>query len=184
MLYLISGASRAGKTILAEKLSTKKGISYFSLDWLIMGFTNGIPAYGIHDKLFPEEIAEKSWRFLKAMFESMLFSDVNYIIEGEAMLPELLLELLEKYPDKLKVCFVGFTTVNVEEKVKQVKDFSVTKKDWLSDKSDEYITNHVKNMVVHSKKIKIACKVNNIAYFDTSNNFTESIENAMKYLLK
>ena len=110
----------------------------------------------------------------------MLFSDVNYIIEGEAML----LELLEKYPDKLKVCFVGFTTVTVEEKVKQVKDFSVTKKDWLSDKSDEYITNHVKNMVVHSKKIKIACKVNNIAYFDTSNNFTESIENAMKYLLK
>ena len=52
MLYLISGASRAGKTIIAKKSSTKKDLSYFSLDWLVMGFTKGIPAYGIHDKKY------------------------------------------------------------------------------------------------------------------------------------
>ena len=68
-----------------------------SLDWLVMGFTNGAPHYGIHDKLFPNEIAEKFWRFLKAMCESMLWSEVDYVIEGEAILPVLMRELLDKH---------------------------------------------------------------------------------------
>jgi hypothetical protein len=45
---------------------------YISLDWLVMGFTNGIPKYGIHDKLFPNEIAVKFWSFLEAMCENMI----------------------------------------------------------------------------------------------------------------
>lgn len=44
-----------------------------------MGFTNGFTECGIHDMLFPDEIAEKSWPFLKAMLESMLWTEVDYI---------------------------------------------------------------------------------------------------------
>ncbi len=182
MLYLISGTSRAGKTIIANKLATKKGISYFSLDWLIMGFTNGLPDYGIHDKLFPDEIAEKAWSFLKAMFESMIWEEVDYIIEGEAILPELVIELLKKHPDKLKVCFVGYTDINIDKKVKAIKDFSTTTKDWLSDKPEAYIRDHVNNMVAHSIKIEKSCKENGIAYFNTSSHFIATIEEAISYL--
>ncbi len=183
MLYLISGTSRSGKTMIAKKISAQKSISYLSLDWLVMGFTNGIPEYGIHDKLFPDEIAERSWSFLKAMLESMLWCDVNYIIEGEAILPELIVELSKKYPDKLKICFVGYTDVTVDEKVKDIKKFSTGKSDWLSDKSDEYIIDHVKNMIPYSRKIKKSCKENNIRYFDTSKKFMEAIEQTVAYLL-
>ena len=183
MLYLISGTSRSGKTIVAKKLSVQKGISYLSLDWIVMGFTNGVPEYGIHDMLFPDEIAERSWSFLKAMFESMLWSEVNYIVEGEAILPELIVELCKKYPNKLKICFVGYTDVNVGEKVKDIKRFGGEKGDWLIDKSDEYIIDHVKNMIHYSRKIKKSCKENNIRYFDTSKNFVEVLENTVEYLL-
>ena len=183
MIYIISGTSRSGKTIIAKKIAAKKGISYVSLDWLVMGFTNGIPEYGIHDKLFPNEIAEKFWNFLKAMCENMLWCGVNYIIEGEAILPELIIELVKKYPAKLKTCFVGYTDVDLDEKVKDVKDFSCGEIDWLSDKSDEYIMDHVKNMIAHSIKIKKSCKENNLKYFDTSKNFMDTIEHAVEYLL-
>ncbi len=121
MIYLISGASRAGKTMIAERLAAEKNISYFSLDWLTMAFNNGIPDYGIHHLLFPHEIAERIWSFLKAMLESMLWGEVDYIIEGEAILPELFKDFLEEHPDKLKICFVGFTDVDVEKKVKDIK---------------------------------------------------------------
>ncbi|NHF57860.1 hypothetical protein FK220_000805 [Flavobacteriaceae bacterium TP-CH-4] len=57
MLYIISGSSRSGKTLMAKKILAEKGVSYLLLDWLVMGFTNGIPEYGIHDRLFPDEIA-------------------------------------------------------------------------------------------------------------------------------
>ena len=95
--------------MIAEKISSQKGISYLSLDWLVMGFTNGMPEIGIHDMLFPDDIARRSWSFLKAMFENMLWSNINYIIEGEAILPELIIELLKAHPNKLKICFLGYT---------------------------------------------------------------------------
>lgn len=181
MLYLISGASRSGKTLLAKKLSEQKNISYLSLDWLVMGFTNGIPEYGIHDMLFPDEIAKRMWPFLKAILENMLWSEINYIIEGEAILPELIIELLNKHPDKIKICFVGYTSANIEEKVKDIKKFSLQKNDWLIDKTDTYITDHVKNMITHSIMLKKSCKENNLKYFDSSENFLNTIEDSLEY---
>jgi 2-phosphoglycerate kinase len=184
MLYLISGASRAGKTMIAKTVAARKGISYFSLDWLVMGFTNGIPTYGIHDLLFPDEIAERSWSFLKAMFESMIWGEEDYIIEGEAILPELIIELVNNHAGKLSICFVGYTDVDVHQKFKEIKRYSTGKKDWLNDKSDEYIIDHVNNMVTHSKRIKQSCRENDLAYFDTSSNFLDGINRAMDFLLK
>jgi hypothetical protein len=184
MLYLISGTSRSGKTIIAKKILESKKIPYLSLDWLVMGFTNGLPQYGIHDKLFPNEIAEKFWTFLKAMCDNMLWEDLDYVIEGEAILPELISELLIKYPDKIKICFVGYTNIDVEEKVKSVKEFSIGMNDWLTNESNEYIHDHINNMVTYSRGIKVDCEKNNICYFDTSEDFIGTIDKAVEYLLE
>ena len=69
MLYLVSGTSRSGKTLIAKKLLADKQIPYLSLDWLMMGFNDGIPEYGIHHLLWPNEIAEKMWPFLQGMID-------------------------------------------------------------------------------------------------------------------
>lgn len=183
MLYFISGTSRSGKTMIAEKISSQKGISYLSLDWLVMGFTNGMPEIGIHDMLFPDDIARRSWSFLKAMFENMLWSNINYIIEGEAILPELIIELLKAHPNKLKICFLGYTDVKVEDKMKDIKKFSSVETDWLIDKTDAYIIDHINNMILHSRNIKKSCKEHHIKYFDTSKNFIAGIDKAVEYLL-
>lgn len=182
MLYIISGASRAGKTLVAQKLATQNNTPYFSLDWLVMGFTNGMPEYGVHDLLFPHEIAERSWSFIKAMLESILYSDIDYIIEGEAILPELIIELITKHPNQVKVCFLGFTKVDPNEKAKIIKSYSTLENDWLLDKSDAYILDHTHNMIAHSLKIEKSCQEKDLPYFDTSENFTETMEHIMAYL--
>ncbi|MEM6543134.1 MAG: adenylate kinase, partial [Bacteroidota bacterium] len=117
MLYLIGGASRTGKTLMAKQLSSQMGIPYLSLDWIMMGFTNGIPEYGVHDKLFPDDIAKRLWPFYKAMFESMIAVDTTCIIEGEALLPGLLTQFVQEYPKELKVCFMGYVNVDLVKKV-------------------------------------------------------------------
>jgi 2-phosphoglycerate kinase len=183
MLYIISGASRSGKTITAQKVATQKGIPYLSLDWIMMGFTNGIPEYGIHDKLFPDEIAIRLWSFLKAMLESMIYGDADCVIEGEAILPELITDLITQYPDKLTICFLGYIDVNVEKKTNEIRNFSNAKNDWLEDKPDEYIIDHVKNMIAHSRKIKNSCREYDLKYFDTSQRFMDAIDDTVKYLL-
>ncbi len=182
MLYIISGASRSGKTIIAKRLAARKGIPYLSLDWLMMGFTNGIPEYGIHDKLFPDDIAQRLWSFLKAMLESMIGVETHCVVEGEAVLPELIIELLKEYPDHMRICFLGYTHVNVDKKLKEIRKFSNEKKDWLKDESDTYIRDHVKNMMAHSRMIKTSCKKYDLRYFDTSEKFMETIDDVLIFL--
>ncbi|MEX0330730.1 MAG: hypothetical protein AB3N64_04840 [Puniceicoccaceae bacterium] len=183
MLYLVSGASRSGKTIIAERILEEHGIPYLSLDWLVMGFTNGLPQLGIHDKLMPDEIADGIWDYLKAMCESMIWSGIDYVVEGEAILPARIRELIESHPDKVRIVFLGYTTVDVEEKLREIKKHSVDKVDWLTQESDAYIRDHIQNMVVHSRLIREGCAEHDLPYFDTTEDFCTTLEQAKEYLL-
>lgn len=162
----------------------QRGIPYLSLDWLVMGFTNGIPEYGIHDKLWPDEIAERFWSYLKAMLENMIWSEIDYIIEGEAVLPELIQDLLKKHPGRIRICFVGYANADIDNKVKDVYRYSNGENDWLTNEPKSYVQNHIGNMVQYSKRIKITCDQLGISYFDTSKDFTHVLDEATVYLLQ
>ena len=184
MIYIVSGTSRSGKTLIAKEMMERSGIPYLSLDWLIMGFTKGIPEYGIHDKLWPNEIAERFWSYLKAMLENMLWSGTDYIIEGEAVLPELITELLQSHPQQLKICFVGYAHADVQKKVAAVYAHRRGANDWLTNEPREYVESHIRNMVEYSKRMESSCKTYDIRYFDTSRDFTKGLDDAISYLLE
>ncbi len=184
MLYIISGASRSGKTTIAKRVANHKQIPYLSIDWLMMGFTNGIPEYGIHDKLFPDEIAERMWKFLKAMLESMIYVEEDCVIEGEAILPELIIQLQKKYPDKLTICFLGYTEVGIENKLAEIRKYGNDENDWLAARPDDYINDHTKNMIDFSRKIESSCRKYGLPYFDTSDGLMDSLDRAMRYLVR
>jgi len=183
MLYLVSGTSRSGKTLIAKKILADKRIPYLSLDWLMMGFNDGIPEYGIHHLLWPKEIAKKMGPFLQGMIENMLFDGMDYVIEGEAMLPQFVADLIEKHPDNIKVMFLGYTEINVKDKVALVKKHSDGESDWLTNESDEYIRDHIGNMIAYSKMIKNGCEKHGLSYFDTSDDFLGTIEAATDFLV-
>ena len=184
MIYIISGSSRSGKTIVAKKLMRQINIPYLSLDWLVMGFTNGIPEYGIHDKLWPDEIAEKIWNYLEAMLESMIWSGAEIIIEGEAILPKLISKFSKKHPGKIKICYIGYSNVSVDKKVSEIYAHSVGKNDWLTKEPRAYVEDHTANMITYSRRIEKACKKYGLRYFDTSEEFTETLDQVIAYLIE
>jgi len=148
-----------------------------------MGFTNGVPEYGLHDKLWPDEIARKFWKFFKAMIDNMLWEDLDYVIEGEAILPELVFKLINQHPKKIRIVFVGYTDIGVAEKVRLVKKFSDGENDWLTKESEDYINDHISNMVSYSNMIKKECDRYGLPYFDTSRDFLAGIDEATAYLM-
>jgi hypothetical protein len=183
MLFLVSGASRSGKTLIAKRILADNQIPYLSLDWLMMGFNDGMPDYGIHHLLWPNEIAEKMGPFLRGMIDNMLVDGMDYVIEGEAMLPRMAAELIKKHAGKIRVVFVGYTEIDVEEKVALVKEHGDGQSDWLTRESDEYIRDHIENMIAHSKMIKNGCEKHGLPYFDTSDDFPGTIEAARVFLV-
>ena len=183
MLFLVSGTSRSGKTLIARKLLADRQIPYLSLDWLMMGFNDGIPEYGIHHLLWPNEIAEKMGPFLQGMIDCMLVDGMDYVIEGEAMLPRLVADLVEKNPDKIRAVFLGYTEISVKDKVALVKKHGGGENDWLTKESDEYVRDHIGNMIAYSKSIKNGCERHGLSYFDTSEDFLGAIDAATDFLV-
>lgn len=182
MLYIIGGTSRSGKTMLTRRIHQQMNIPYLSTDWLMMGFNDGIPDYGIHHLLWPDQIAEKMWPFLHGMTDNMLFDGMNYLIEGEAILPENAAQLIARYPDHVQTLFLGYTSISVDEKVAFIKKYNRGENDWLTKEPDTYIRDHVKNMIRYSRKIKKKCEQYGLRYMDTSEDFRDSIERSIEYL--
>lgn len=183
MIYLISGVSRSGKSKLANELHQKTGISYLPLDAIMMAFMHRVKEVGIHDKLWPDVIAEKLWPFLKSFIETLLHNEIDYIIEGEAMLPNLLSPLLKKYPNIMTV-FLGYDGVDIEQKVSDCKTHHTGNNDWLVVESDEFIVDHVENMERYSRKIRDLCEKFDVVYINTTYNFLDKLEDAKALLLK
>lgn len=183
MLILISGTSRSGKTLIARKILADRGIPYLSLDWLMMGFNDGIPEYGINHLLWPNEIAEKMAPFLRGMIDCMLVDGMDYVIEGEAMLPAFVADLVRKHPDRIRAVFVGYTEISVSDKVALVKKHVNSENDWLTNEPDEYIRDHIGNMIAYSKMIRDECKQHGLRYIETSADFPAAIASAVDVLI-
>jgi hypothetical protein len=183
MLFLVGGTSRSGKTLVARKILADRQIPYLSLDWLMMGFNTGIPEYGIHHLLWPNEIAAKMEPFLGGVIDCMLVDGMDYVIEGEAMRPRWVAELIEKHPDKVRAVFVGYTEIDVEDKVALVKEHSSGENDWLTSESDDYIRDHIGNMIAYSKTIRTECEEHRLSYIDTSEDFPGAIAAATEALV-
>ena len=165
--------------MVAREFLKKTGIPYMSVDAIMMGFTNGIPDYGIHDRLWPNEIAEKMWPFFKAMCDNMIWQEIDYVLEGEAFLPHLLCELLDDNPDRVQVAFMGYADADLQEKVKEIKKYSSGVGDWLVGEPNDYIESHIKNMIDYSTMIKAECVKYRVPYFDMSDNFERSIDRVL-----
>ena len=183
MLFLVSGASRSGKTQLARKILGEKGIPYLSIDWLMMGFNNGMPEQGIHHLLWPDDIAERMAPFLSGMIDSLLADDVDYLIEGEALLPRTVAGLIAKHPAKIRAVFLGYACTEIAAKVALIKQYDSAGGDWLTRQSDHYIEDHVGNMIAHSKRIQAACTEHGLPYFDTGADFCRSMDAAADLLI-
>ena len=152
MIYLIGGPPKCGKTTLAKRLSKSKGIPWVSTDTLQnvikpymnkRDFSKKFPAStqrcNNNDEKYSQystdEIIEAYKQQAKTsyqaidMFAICEITDGNdFIIEGYHIEPELVAELNEKYPNKLRSIFL----VKSDES-KFVNDIkkSTTPNDWI-----------------------------------------------------
>jgi hypothetical protein len=121
--------------------------------------------------------------FLLGMIDSMLTDGMDYVIEGEAMLPQLVADLVDKHPGKIRAVFLGYTEISVDDKVALIKKHGDGVNDWLINKSDEYIRDHIENMIAYSKMIKSKCEEHGLSYFDTSEDFLGATQAATDFLV-
>lgn len=184
MIYFISGASRSGKSIVGNRFAKRHQLSILPIDSLMMSFMSAFPDIGIHHELWPHEIAEKLWPFLEAMVDFMIHNDMDYVFEGEALLPKDLHNLKKKYPGMIRGCFLGFKDMMLDAKVEAVVNNPSHENDWLVDKPNDYIRSHIQNMKTYSKTISDSCNTYGLPYIEMDQDFESMVTRIMDLLEK
>ncbi|HZO72153.1 MAG TPA: hypothetical protein VFB60_08110 [Ktedonobacteraceae bacterium] len=116
MIYLIGGAPRAGKSILAQRLCTTLKVGWISTD-LLMVLLKVKGATGIKVKwdASPEAItANAEWFFpyLERFIWGVSSLTDNYVIEGVDFLPAQVAQLSTQYP--IRMVFLGCSSMTLE----------------------------------------------------------------------
>jgi len=182
MMYLLGGAARAGKTIIAHRLLDEKHIPYFCVDYFVSGLFRGAPGLGVDPDSPNRERGERVWPTLKGMLRNIVEVEPRYLVEGDVLLPKYVREIMEMYPGEIHACFVGYAALSPEQKLREIRTFGGHVNDWLDDKPDEYILELAREMIDFSRYLQAECQQCHLPYFDASRDFPGAISRAYRCL--
>lgn len=183
MLYLIGGASRAGKTTLAGRLLTHHGVAWFSLDVLRMGLHRGVPGLGLDPDRDDLDEADRLWPVIRAMGINLLEYGRDYCLEGACLRPEHAAEAMAANPEKIRACFLGYPGMDAATKAGFIQAQAGGPNNWLSGSSSQEIGNVVAHAIARSASLAAACKALGVAFFDTGMAFEASLLEAERNLV-
>jgi hypothetical protein len=177
MLYIIGGASRSGKTTLANRVLKEAEIPYFSLDYLMMGIANGMPEFGVHPTEGDYITGQRLWKVVNPLMTAMVENKIDYTIEGVQLVPSYVSQFEQNYAVKVKSCFIGLAEINVMNSVEEMKFHSnKTENDGFKDLNNANIINEIERIKTDSIRIREECEKNNLMYFESSFNFNKTID--------
>lgn len=182
MLYLLGGAARSGKTIIAQRFLKGRGTPYFCVDYFVSALEQGAPELGILGESPTLPKAEELWTLLKPLLVNIIEVEPHYLVEGDALLPGKVVELREMYPSEVRICFLGYPHLTPEQKMIEIRQFGGSVNDWIQKHNDEYILDLTTEMVDFSRYLERECQGHAVHFFDTSFLFKEEIEKAYRYL--
>jgi len=181
MLYIIGGAARSGKTLLARKAVAEKKIPYFPLDAFLFSIIRGVPQLGIKYENSFIDRSTKSWPIYRHLFNSFLNEENDFILEGDSILPSQVHEL-QTGSKLIKCCFVGYTKLTTNEKLTFIRIHHQGKADWTRNLSDEQMLLEIDKIIEFSKYLQIECQKYDIKYFDISEDFEGVHQEIFGYL--
>ena len=182
MLYLIGGASRAGKSILAGQLCTNHGIPWFSLDVLRMALFRGEPRLGLDPNRDDQVEAAHLWPIIREMIERLIDDGRDSAIEGVCLRPEDVASTIAKFKRQVTGCFLGYADASSSDKVDQILRHPGPN-NWIKEMPASYVTDHVSQNMQVSSILRTQCQEFGLAYFDTHRDFDQVILSAVDFLL-
>jgi hypothetical protein len=182
VLYLLGGASRSGKSTLAQRLLNERQIPYFSLDFLAMGLARGWPEFNFDPDAPEAARGEKLWPIVRAMAINVLEESAThpaYLIEGDVLLPRHAAELMAEYPDRVTACYIGYTNIDPQTKLEDVRR---SEGDWMNYYADDAVLAFIAEAVNFSRYLADECARLSLPYFDGSGRFSAAVDDAYAFL--
>ena len=181
MLFFIGGAARTGKGILTRRLLAEQNLPFLSLDVLKMGLKRGMPQCGVDPDAGGMQVAPQLWPLVREMCPNLLEEGVDYVFEGE-ILPESVAALRQEHPAQVKACFLGYSTIAPEQKLREIRTHAGHPNDWPQEYADHTLLTIIHREIAFSQYLQAECARHQFPYFDTSHDFLPALDAVAAYI--
>jgi hypothetical protein len=182
MLYIVGGAPRAGKSILARRMLDEGKVAYFPTDTLMIGLAKAMPQLDLKPDDSPQTRAPIMWPMLRGMAVKILENGEDYLLEGDVLMPAHVVELRARFGSAVRSCFIGYETVDSLAKLRDIRHHASGKKDWTNECDDSHLLRIVGEFKSLSEHLRIECAKYELAYFDGSADLFAAVDQASAYL--
>jgi hypothetical protein len=182
LLYLIGGPARSGKSELAARLLRERRVPYFPLDYLTSGLV-AVPGLRLDHDLPPRERGERLWPVLHPLLRNIAEVEPVYLVEGDALLPDHMADLIAASAGTVRGCFLGYAHIAIEQKLTEIRAHPGMVNDWAAGLSDEELAGLVKEMKEFSRFLESECARLRLPYLDGSFDFHGALHRAEYQLL-
>ena len=123
MVFLITGASHTGKTLLSQKLLERFGYPCFSIDHLKMGLirSGNTSLTPLSDE---EELTAYLWPIVREMIKTAIENDQNLIVEGCYVPLDWEKDFEAFYREKIRFCCLIMSESYLREHFDRVKAYA------------------------------------------------------------
>jgi len=182
MLYLLGGAARSGKSIIARRVMTAYQLPCFSLDYLSNGMAEVWPELQHDLDTDDATVGERIWPVVRSIATMMLRTNVHYLLEGASLQPHHAHELVLAFPNQVRACFVGFANADITEKLQHVRQFGGHPDDWMAHWDDALVVQQLEYLKAVSQAIHTACHQRDLPYFETSRQFEQTVSAVVQHI--
>ena len=180
---MLGGPPRAGKGIISRRVLERAQVPFISLDVLKMGLHHAVPSVGVELGAAPVDVGERIWPLVRAMALNAAECGVDYLFEGDMLVPAQVAELRELQGDQLRACFVGYRDIEPGRKLDEIRAHRGHPNDWLTEHDDDYIREVVEYGIDFSRWLSEECGHLGIPYVDGSAEFEAGIDAATRHLV-
>ena len=122
MIYLITGASHTGKTLLAQKILEEKHIPYLSLDHLKMGLIrSGNTDLTVFDD---DKLTDYLWPIAREMVKTAIENGQSLTIEGCYIPHSWAEDFAESYRSKIRAVWLIMTESYIEAHFSDIQNYA------------------------------------------------------------
>jgi hypothetical protein len=123
------------------------------------------------------------WPVVRALSVNILETGVDYLIEGDSILPVHVQDLAAHFPSQVRPCFIGYPGADPRSKIEVMRSHSALPNDWLSVYAPEQVLEFIESMIALSRRFQQQSRESGIPFFDVSERFEECIQEVVQYLM-
>jgi N-acetyl-anhydromuramyl-L-alanine amidase AmpD len=120
--------------------------------------------------------------YLEAMMVTMIENKIDYLLEGVHFKPQMIREILDRYPGKIKSVFLGYRDIETSVKIQELSIFGKdTENHWYKRMNESELKNLVNYLKNESELLYIECQKYGFDYVEI-NNINDQSENIIHRL--